>query len=264
MLIGLLAIGSICNLAVSCNSDVEEKDLSENDLNSSSFMSSIDGSLDSFMDTRVVINDSDVSLGEGGMRAQTHVLNTQNLYVDLSCVESPIALEPIVTPGQILDLVKTTGAEISLINDGTYTHTLTISEDESVKALKPLIQDSKKYLYMRGFSENEIQQMLKENDADESALVPFVLALAEEEEYQQMELSTVFYTNTRSIDWKKAGGCALYAIGADVLSAYKHSGAKTWSKVILKRVFKTVASRLLGPVGAVIAVIEFSYCYWGV
>lgn len=32
---------------------------------------------------------------------------------------------------------------------------------------------------------------------------------------------------------------------------------------VLKTVFKTVASKMVCPVGVAIAVIDFSLCYWG-
>lgn len=260
MLIGLLAISTICVFVVSCQEEEEKDNISLNDEQpTSSFMSSLGTNVDSFMNTPIVLNESDNSTNTN-TRTQNVVL-TRNLYVDLSYVDTSVTLESIKTPGQILNLVKTTGADISLINDGTYTHTLTISEEDCLSALNPLIIDSKQYLYGKGFTESEIQTMLKENNVDESALVPFVLSLTEEEVYQQSNAITS--TAANSVDLDRVGRCAVHALGFDALAGLAQSTAKTWSKAVLKTVFKTVAAKMVGPVGVSIAIIDFSLCYWG-
>lgn len=261
MFIGFLAICTFCISVVSCHDEVEDNDTPNDNQTAAAFFSSLDDNIDSFMNSNIVLKESALNSTNTNTRSQS-IVGTRKLYVDLSYAETPVAIETIKTPKQILNLVKTTGAEISLIDDGTYTHTLTISEEESLSALNPLILDSKKYLYGKGFSEIEIQTMLKENNVDESALVPFVLSLTEEEEYQNSNSTNTLYI-TRSVDWNRAGRCAIHALGFDALAGLAQSSAKTWSKAVLKTVFKTVASKMVGPVGVTIAVIDFSLCYWG-
>lgn len=154
-----------------------------------------------------------------------------------------------------------TGAGISLDDDVTFTHTILVSERESLSALNPLISDSKKYLYDKGFSESEIQTMLKENNVDESSLVPFVISLTESEQYQNSISRNELYS-TPTLDWRRVKTCAFKALGADILAGALQSSTKTWTKAVLKRLFKTVAARMFGPVGVTVAVIEFSICYF--
>lgn len=258
--LAVLAICTICIFAVSCQEETEAPPSLNESQTAATFISSLDDNVDSFMNTDIVITES--TLTPSSTRSQS-VTATRKLYVDLSDIDTPVVLDTIKTPKQIMNLVKTTGAEISLKDDGTYTHTLTISEEESLTALNPLILDSKKYLYGKGFTEAEIQTMLKENHVDESALVPFVLSLTEEEEYQQYNIVNNELYITRSVDWNRAGRCAVRALGFDALAGLAQSTAKTWSKAVLKTVFKTVASKMVGPVGVAIAVIDFSLCYWG-
>ena len=53
-------IGAIRLFTVSCHSDVEETSVSENELTGSSFIASLDEGMESFMDAKVVMNDSDI------------------------------------------------------------------------------------------------------------------------------------------------------------------------------------------------------------
>lgn len=256
-----LMICFISFLGVSCQHEVEENYTSEFNETEDQFILKLNGNITSFMNSAIVSSDS-VKNQITKSITTPHNVPIRELYIDLSVTDEPIVLDSIKTPLQILNLVKKTGAEISLIDDGTFTHSLSISEEESLLALNPLIQESKIYLYNKGFTESEIQQMLKENDVDESALVPFVLLLTEEEEYQKSILLDPSSLMTRNVDLNRAGRCAINAL-FDALAGFAQSTAKTWSKAVLKTVFKTVATKMVGPVGVAIAVIDFSLCYWG-
>ena len=59
-ILGSLMIGAIRLFTVSCHSDVEETSVSENELTGSSFIASLDEGMESFMDAKVVMNDSDI------------------------------------------------------------------------------------------------------------------------------------------------------------------------------------------------------------
>ena len=51
-------------------------------------------------------------------------------------------------------------------------------------SLNPLVLESKQYLYTKGFSEQDIQQMIAEENAEEVDLIPFVMALTQTESNQ--------------------------------------------------------------------------------
>lgn len=270
---GFLSISVGCLFVSSCQDETKDTTITAYDdgKSASQFISAFGGNLGTFMDASVVVNSISEEWETNKARGAISLNSTNStpqdfgvkrVYVDLSLADEPVDLKTISTPGQIMDLVKTFGAEISLINDGTFDNSILISEEESLKALNPLIQNSKQYLYDKGFSESEIQDMLVENNVDESALVPFVMVLTEEEGYQ-LNNNLVPTSRSVTVDWGRAGHCALKALGADLFYAFKQSAANTWSKVILKKAFKTIASKVLGPVGVGIAVIEFSICYWG-
>lgn len=62
------------------------------------------------------------------------------------------------------------------------------------------------------------------------------------------------------LTWDEVLYCAGVAIGADAVYALTQSGASSWSVGTIKRVFKSVAKRFLGPVGVVVATISFGGC----
>ncbi len=106
---------------------------------------------------------------------------------------------------------------------------------------------------------NDIQEMLIENGAPETDLVPFVLACAE---YEQNQLNVNSTSLTRSIDWPRVGECAIKAIGLDIFYGLNQSTLSTWGVPAMKKAFKSIAKKLLGPIGAIIAVGEFVACYY--
>ena len=145
-----------------------------------------------------------------------------------------------------------------------------VSREEVLNIMDPMIEMSKKFLIEeKDFSEDEIQEMLEENDADESQLVPLVMLICEDEvkladlpeiddNHNNNLLPTPRYapksTGNHVLD------CAIKAIGADVLVSAAQSGLKTWSKELIKKSFKVIAKRALGPIGAAIALVEFALC----
>lgn len=193
---------------------------------------------------------------------ETHTVptseNIKPIYVNLKFKDTPINFKDLKTPKQIVELVGNTGAKLSLIKDESCDGMLLISDIETKQALNPLISSSKQYLYEKGFTEDEIQDMLQENDADESEIVPFVTALIKEEYAQQN-----FSQNTVNNSWKEIKPyfrCLVDALGVDAMSALTQSVAKNWNKAVLKRVFKIVAKKMYGPIGVMIFTIEFARC----
>lgn len=213
----------------------------------------------SVMDIPIVVSQTETRT----VNQQLELEDARYVYVDIALTDQSVDLDKIETPQQILEFTRITGAELSLIKSEASNDSLLLSEEKCWEAITPTILNCKNYLYGKGFTENEIQVMLKENNVDESSLIPFVLSLAEEEERQLNNSVDNVDIYTRSVDWNLAGKCAIHALGFDAMAGLAQSSAKTWSKAVLKRVFKTVASKMLGPVGAAIALIDFSLCYWG-
>lgn len=54
--------------------------------------------------------------------------------------------------------------------------------------------------------------------------------------------------------------CIVHALGADALILLGTSNTSTWSWPVIKRTFKSIAKRMLGPIGVAIAVIDFGLC----
>lgn len=134
--------------------------------------------------------------------------------------------------------------------------------------LQPLVQDSKEFLYSKGFSEEEIQQMLLEENAPEIDLITLSMVIIENEmTYPIAKNSSDLFINSsyaRDIDWGEVGHCAVHAIGIDLLFSLGSSGAVAWSRATIKAAFKKVASRMMGPIGVTIAVVDFGFCMAGV
>lgn len=171
----------------------------------------------------------------------------------------------------MLDLALNYGAEYSSEDDGMHDGEILLSESEVKSSLAHLVQSSKRYLYSKGMSEEEIQEMLGEENADETVLVPFVMSLCdlEKQEYT-FELSrsesntfNLFATTAYAAnnDWAKVGSCAMQALGLDVITEFAYAG-KVLTKAAIKSIFKTAAKRILGPIGVAIALVEFGVCMW--
>jgi len=144
-----------------------------------------------------------------------------------------------------------------------------ISEAKTSASLASMVIQSKQYLYSLGMTDDDIQQMLQEENADESTLVPFTLALIEHD-------NSCYYAQVRNdhfslipcayaaVDWKQVGQCSLHAIGADIFFGLGTSLTKTWTKAAIKKAFKVAAEKIVGPVGVAITVVDFALCMGGV
>lgn len=167
-------------------------------------------------------------------------------------IDEPISKESLVTFNDVIALQDDLGISISSTPSSNTVDSVFIDIKKAENALEPMVKESKQWLYSRGMSEADIQAMLTEEGATESELVPFVLGCMDAENLQL----------TRSVDWEKAGNCALVAIGLDFTTFLGTSGIKTWGKAALKKAFKSVAQKALGPAGVAIAVIEFGVCMY--
>jgi hypothetical protein len=54
--------------------------------------------------------------------------------------------------------------------------------------------------------------------------------------------------------------CVAHALGVDAIAMFSQSSASSWTWPAIKKAFKSIAKRLLGPIGVAIAVIDFGLC----
>lgn len=248
----LVASFIVCIVATACQNNESDKEVMQESYTYTEFISTLHTNVETFMDANIVAKPSEEILSryEGSLLIPEIVDSGKTkVYIDF---EDSLHNKEISTPREILDIIVNEGAIISLTNDGFFNDSIYVSEDSCRAALNPLLIESKKYLYGKGFSDDDIQQMLEENNADETMLVPLVMALVEEEKNQELSL---VIKSRNSITT-----CAMQAIGLDIVYSLTQSSAKTWSKKVIKKLFKTVAKRALGPVGVAIAVVEFTLC----
>ena len=192
-------------------------------------------------------------------------------------------VKTIKTCEDIIRLCHETAAEISLNDSINADCSFELSEEKAEETISPLISASRSFLYDRGFSDKEIDEMLKENGAEESDLTFLVLYVAKQELISSQFSSTsnvrkapqlldLFVTPAYAdIDGiseqqkdliKGSLQCATRAIGIDFMWAAGTSVCKRWTKQAIIACFKAIAPKLCGPVGAVIAIGSFTKCMY--
>lgn len=167
-------------------------------------------------------------------------------------LDKPIQKENLITFNDVIALQDELGISISSTPSSNTIDSVFVDTKKVENALEPMVKESKQWLYSRGMSETDIQAMLTEEGATELELVPFVLGCMDAENLQL----------TRNVNWEKVGKCALAAIGLDFTAYLSASSATKWEKAILKRTFKSVAKKALGPAGVALAVIDFGLCLY--
>lgn len=177
----------------------------------------------------------------------------------------------VQTVNDIVELRNISNAKLTVNPEFTKSDfQIVVSENNINEVLDPLIEKSKAFLRSRGFTNAEIQDMLEENNADESQLVALVMTICEDEAKANMEAKAsransmydfnIFATPTYAMDAAGYTRCALKALGLDFIGSAWQSSCKCWAKAAMKTAFKSIAKRMLGPVGVAIAVVEFSMC----
>lgn len=145
----------------------------------------------------------------------------------------------------------------------------TSQENEFEQELQPALTEAKNYLYSKGFTNNEISQMIASENGHELDLIPLVMTMVELEGNSiastNLNLSSffgysAFAQSAPELTSGEIGWCALAAIGADILIQLGNSSASSWSKSAIKKAFGAVAKRALGPIGVAIAVVSFGIC----
>lgn len=203
---------------------------------------------------------------------KNNALLMQKVYVDFpentpsSDIEKVSKLE---TLDDMMLLSHQTAAEFHFEKSDLTKDSIVISEDKAKKAITPMVAECREYLYAKGFTQKDIDDMLKENKADETVLVSFVLTLIEREQLENKlaiaKSNSFFFFATPAraeVDWGKAGNCALHALGVDIFYGLSQSTLKTWGVSAMKRAFATVAKKIVGPIGVAFFVGDFAWCYF--
>lgn len=211
--------------------------------------------------------ESDIQISES---TSVYLLYPKNTREDIKSLSKEIA-----TIQDLSDLIRLTDAVLQYQpNKDNIEYKVEVSESKIIESLNPLIQNAKKYLYDKGFTVQEVQDMIKENDAHETDLVPFVLKLSEAELSESVltsetrQCNTIFFSlfstpsYARGLEAMDYAECALEAVGLDVFYSLNWSSARTWTKATMKRAFSAVVKRALGPIGAAITAISFGYCIY--
>ena len=113
-------------------------------------------------------------------------------------------------------------------------------------------------------SHSDIDEMIVEGNGTEEDLIPLVMAMIQLEASEntmttRVNFESLFFQSANAQTWTQVGQCAVAAIGVDVLWSLGSDGGK-WTKKAIKKAFKAVAKRFLGPIGVAIAVVSFSFC----
>lgn len=156
-----------------------------------------------------------------------------NIYVKMPAYydRADIAMvEKAHTMDDLWRITKEVGAELSFVETSKADMVLTLSEEKAKEVLMPLLEESKRYLYSKGFSEFDIQTMLRAANASEADLIPLVIGFSEvekkKEEYIGENGLTGFVSLTPSeqqdalMNWDGFNGCVLEAFGLVVLEHF--------------------------------------------
>ncbi|PTX58237.1 hypothetical protein C8N46_11713 [Kordia periserrulae] len=192
--------------------------------------------------------------------------------------DSIITATVVNSLGDVFDLANQIGTRPIVVNepepsDNTnntsnfdYYHTCYYFDETPImNAISPVVTEAKNYLYQYGFDNQEIQDMIVTEGGTEEDLIPLVMTMvnAEQDNSVTMNYLSLFAPSVNAQSWQEVGRCAAYAIGADVLYSLGGGDSSKWTKKSIKKAFKAVAKRLLGPIGVAIAVVSFGLCLLG-
>ena len=233
------------------------------------YLKSFTASLPSVINKDIRFKADDMTNRRAGSTASSDMIeigvnfpeNTSQVYTD-QC-------DNINTLEDMARIAHESGAEFDPQPVGTDGYMIAISKNALTGSLEDMINDAKNFLYGKGFTEEDIQEMLEENDADETTLIPFVLALSvveaqqSEEENDQLSLSSLIpctKVSAAGVTQDEVLNCAIQAVGADLIMQLGKSEVKTWSVKVVKRLFKTVLPKMVGAAGVAIMIIDFTMC----
>jgi hypothetical protein len=194
-------------------------------------------------------------------------LEIQTVYLDFPSDDYNGTISSINSISSLSDFISTHNATLQYDETATNsTYQFDILVDNVVSSLDPLVLESKQYLYSKGFTEQDIQDMLIQEGGQETDLVPYVMMLVniENNGIAMSKQYPNFFVNSAyaKVGWEDYVNCAIIAIGADVLFSLGSSSAASWSVSAMKKAFGAVAKRALGPIGAAIAAVSFGLCIY--
>ncbi|MCL2683525.1 MAG: hypothetical protein FWE63_08645 [Bacteroidales bacterium] len=168
----------------------------------------------------------------------------QTIYLDFPEITPEIQnkIDDVNSIRSISDLIVSEGAILEFTNFGKNVKVqFDIPVKEAEKSLDPMIVEAKKYLYSKGFSEQELQTMIATEEATEYDLIPLVIFLQE----------TAFSQNENPFFH-----CAAVVIGANapLVSAP--------SKTAIKQTFSVSVAESSGAVASAIAVGNYTQCLY--
>lgn len=154
------------------------------------------------------------------------------------------------------------GLEPSLQDQNNSIITVNIPSQPIINALAPAVVEARLYLNLKGFSDAEIDNMILEENGTEYDLIPLVTYMAhfENQNFNELGFLDLLIQSSYASNMDDIIKCGMVAVGADLIYALQGSNLKTWSKPLVKKAFKAVAQRALGPIGAAIAVVSFAVC----
>jgi len=139
--------------------------------------------------------------------------------------------------------------------------------EEKVKLkVAPLVSGTKKLLGVYGITDEDFSESFE--DIEDSRIVLLGLAILsvhdEVGKKTAMNFAGMFMTSAYAQDVGDTIACAGAALGFDVFNEIRAAVAsgKKIEKKVFKKAIKTVAKRLLGPIGVAMTVAEFAACMW--
>ncbi len=181
------------------------------------------------------------------------------------------------TVQDVSSLYRITAAELTVDADDFFgnetgnTETIVLSEEKARTLLVPYVKASVDYLMAQGLTENQIDSIKNVTNAtDEDLVIASMLLLNQELKNRESSIAKsnkmnkihIFATPCHAVNFSGVMDCGLQAIGMDIFYGLSQSVAKTWSVKVIIKAFGTVAKKAIGPIGAAIAVGEFSYCMY--
>ena len=187
-------------------------------------------------------------------------------------------LKYVRTVQDVSDFHRITAADFSIVpNMQSGENDIIVSTVEIKNVLNPMLGVSRGYLLEQDITEEELNQIIAETGASDEDVILVAMILGSQDiqcaelQVSKNERQTFNFLATpcyakdnfaKQSNLKIVFDCALEAIGADIFTNAVAFAKAKWSKVIIKKNFKTVAKRALGPVGVGIAVAEFGWCLY--
>ncbi|WP_114790426.1 hypothetical protein U0035_14205 [Niabella yanshanensis] len=212
----------------------------------------------------VTFKNAHTTAARGAAPANEQPTEYESVYLDFPTNVSPetnVMYQNTNSIQSLSDLINLSEADLAYEPSETNTsYQIDIPVESVMNSLNPLIMEAKQYLYAKGFTDSEIQNMIITEGGTEQDLIPFVMTLSQIENGQQVAYiyPNIFVSSANAMNTYVK--CAMVAIGADALWALGGSAAASWSKAAMARAFGAVAKRFLGPIGVAIAVVSFGVC----